>query len=83
MIYEVACLFCEIVWVSTMPRGRMFSCRDDGGGHKPLNSAAVIYRVCPVIPSARDWKDWGLLAAEPALRSPEQGANLWRQIRWI
>ena len=66
MIYEVACLFCEVVWVSTMPHGRIFSCPKDGGGHKPLNSAAEELRVCPVIPSARDRVVWGLLVAEPA-----------------
>ena len=39
---------------------------DNGGGHKPLNSAADELCVCPVIPSARD-RGWrGLLAAEPA-----------------
>ena len=27
---------------------------NNGGGHKPLNSAAEELRVCPVIPSARD-----------------------------
>ena len=57
---------CEIVWVSTMPHGRIFSCPKDGGRHKPLNSAAVIYRSCPMIPSARDREVWGLLDAEPA-----------------
>ena len=31
-----------------------------------------------MIPSARDREVWGLLAAEPALRSPEQGADLWQ-----
>ena len=45
---------CEIVWVSTMPRGKIASCRNDGGGHKPLNSAATKCCVCLVIPSARD-----------------------------
>ena len=49
---------------------------DNGGGHKPLNSAADELRACPVIPSARDREVRGLLAAEPALRSPEQGADL-------
>ena len=49
-----------------MPRGRIFSCPKDGGGHKPLNSAAEELRVCPVIPSARDREMRGLLAAEPA-----------------
>ena len=27
--------------VSTMPHGSIFSCPKDGGGHKPLNSAAA------------------------------------------
>ena len=49
-----------------MPRGKKASCRGDGGGHKPLNSAAEELRVCPVIPSARDREVRGLLAAEPA-----------------
>ena len=39
---------------------------DNGGGHKPLNSAADELRACPVIPSARDREVRGLLAAEPA-----------------
>ena len=39
---------------------------DNGGGHKPLNSAAEELRACPMIPSARDRVVWGLLAAEPA-----------------
>ena len=49
-----------------MPRGKKTSCRDDGGGHKPLNSAAEELRVCLMIPSARDREVRGLLAAEPA-----------------
>ena len=49
-----------------MPRGKKTSCRDDCGGHKPLNSAADELRVCPLIPSARDREVRGLLAAEPA-----------------
>ena len=34
-----------------------------------------------MIPSARNREVWGLLAAEPALRSPEQGINLWQSDR--
>ena len=39
---------------------------NNGGGHKPLNSAAEELRVCPVIPSAGDRVVWGLHDAEPA-----------------
>ena len=39
---------------------------NNGGGHKPLNSAPEELRACPMIPSARDRVMWGLLAAEPA-----------------
>ena len=49
-----------------MPHGSIFSSPKDGGGHKPLNSAAEELRVCPMIPSARDRVVWGLLVAEPA-----------------
>ncbi len=76
-----ACLYCEIILVSTTAAWEdifLLLPHDwhNGGGHKPLNSAAEELHVCPVIPSARDRVVWGLLAAERALRSPEQGANL-------
>ena len=63
---QCVCLYCSVVMVSTMPHGSIFSCPKDGGGHKPLNSAATKCYTCPVIPSARNREVWGLLAAEPA-----------------
>ena len=67
MIYKVACLFCEVVWVSTMPRGKKTSCRDDGGGHKPLNSvAAKMLRVSCNPLGEGSMILLELLAAEPA-----------------
>lgn len=35
------CLLCEIVMVSTNAAWEQNSCRDDCGGHEPLNSAAM------------------------------------------
>ena len=75
----IACLYCEIVLVSTMPHGSIFSCPKDGGGHKPLNSAAAKYAARVLWTPRREIEDdEDSLLPNRLLRSPEQGANLWQ-----
>lgn len=73
----------KLSWLVSMPHRKMAPRLYDSGGHKPLNPAAVKYRTCPAIPSARDQKQWGLPVAELTLRCQSKESISDSQIGWI
>ena len=74
-----ACLFCWIVWVSTMPHGKIASCQ----GWRRRTQAAKLgcsEGAACVLWSSRQriGKSVDSLLPNRLLRSPEQGASLWQ-----